>query len=227
MDYTFFKNMNITLRDIIFILYYYFQEDISYRKLLHELDLNSSSTISKLLQIIRKSVTEWGKELNKRKIDGPEKIVELDESCIYRGKNNQGRILEQQWIIGGICRNDKRFFFEIIPNRDRLTIGDVVTNHVTSGSLVFTDEWRSYPSAIQRVPGCTHYKVNHSKNFVSPEGIHTQTIECMWGCFKRWMRKRSYDRGDRNNLICYISEYIVRKEGVNFIDFINKLNYYN
>ena len=168
-----------------------------------------------------------GTRVEQRKIGGIGEVIEVDESCIYRRKNHQGRMLQQQWIIGGICRSDKRFFFEIIPNRDRLTIGDVIVEHINSGSAIYTDEWRSYPSAIIRVPGCTHRTVNHSKNFISPDGIHTQTIECMWGCFKRWMRKRSYDRGDRNNLICYISEFVVRKEGVSFIEFINKLNYYN
>ena len=68
MNYIFFNNCKVKLRDIIFILYYYFQEDINYNRLLHEVDLNSSDTLSKLLQKIRNSVTKWGQELNKEKL---------------------------------------------------------------------------------------------------------------------------------------------------------------
>ena len=136
-------------------------------------------------------------------------------------------MLEQQWIFGGICRSNKKFFFEIIPNRDRLTLGDAITDHIISGSAVYSDEWRSYPSAVQRVPECIHCTVNHSKKFVSELGIHTQNIESLWSSLKRWMRKRSYDRGDRNHLECYIFEYIVRNEAFDFSEFINNLYLYN
>ena len=87
MDYCIFDNLEIKLKDIIFILYYYFQEDISYNKVLYELCLTSKATVLKILQKLRNVTCKWGEELNKRKIGGPGKIIEVDESCIYKRKN--------------------------------------------------------------------------------------------------------------------------------------------
>lgn len=43
-------------------------------------------------------------------IGGADKIVEIDESLFSRRKSHKGRLLPEQWIFGGISREDKKCF---------------------------------------------------------------------------------------------------------------------
>ena len=57
----------------------------------------------------------------KRKIGGPGMVVEIDESVFSKRKNHAGRVLPQQWVFGGICRETKDCFILKVPNRSAPT----------------------------------------------------------------------------------------------------------
>lgn len=76
------------------------------------------------------------------------------------------------------------------------------------GSTIHTDSLRSY-DALSSL-GFTHCRVNHSRELVSPDGIHTNWIEGLFGCMKKMARK--YDAGFSgiDNLHLYLAEFCFR-----------------
>ncbi|CAG8681395.1 8963_t:CDS:1, partial [Ambispora gerdemannii] len=114
---------------------------------------------------------------NTNMIGGENIIVEIDESKFGRRKYHRGRIVEDIWVVGDIERTDeKRCFVQIVQDRIAETLHDVISKHVVSGSIVYTDLWRGYRGITEL--NMSHKTVNHSKNFVDPNtGVHTNTIE--------------------------------------------------
>ena len=111
--------------------------------------------------------------------------VEIDETIISRRKNHTGRILPQQWIVGGICRETKEIFMYAVPDRSKETLHNAIRASVAPGSVVITDMWSSYSGIDELGMNYTHQTVNHSQNFVNPAtGEHTQTIESIWHSLK-------------------------------------------
>ena len=55
---------------------------------------------------------------NQTKIVGDGMTVEVDESKFGRRKYNVCRVIEGQWVFGGICRQTKDFF--LVPVASRL-----------------------------------------------------------------------------------------------------------
>ncbi|KAL4147831.1 hypothetical protein QTP88_002170 [Uroleucon formosanum] len=127
------------------------------------------------------------KERENKKIGGKGKILEIDESLFTKRKNNCGRVLPQQWIFGGICRETKEVFLVEVSDRSYC--------------------WRAYNAILDN--GYEHFTVNHSSNFVDPSThAHTQGIERLWGSAK-WRNKRH--RGTaRHHLESYLAEFMWR-----------------
>ena len=48
--------------------------------------------------------------------------VEIDESKFGKRKYNRGRVIEGQWVLGGICRETKQVFMTTVPPRDKKNI---------------------------------------------------------------------------------------------------------
>lgn len=112
------------------------------------------------------------------KIGGPGVIVELDESKFGKRKYHQGHRVEGVWVFGGIERSDERKCFLVtVPNRTAATLLDVIERHVLPGSIIHTDCWKAYDRIEELGRLYEHFTVNHSVEYVTEEGVHTNTIE--------------------------------------------------
>jgi len=150
-------------------------------------------------------------------IGGEGMIVEIDESLFTKRKNNTGRVLPQQWVFGGICRETNDCFIVEVPNRSASTLFPAIVENIKVGTTIYSDSWRGYITSELENAGLHHFKVNHRYNFVDETtGVHTQNIERLWGSAK-WRNKRH--RGTaRNHLYSYLAEFMWRKQQPNEVD---------
>ena len=145
-----------------------------------------------------------------KKIGGANCTVEIDEAKFGKRKFNRGRMVEGQWVLGGICRETKETFFVPVEDRTSETLIGLIKKHVKTGSILHTDCFKSYNTEVLVGLGYQHLTVNHSEEFVNREtGCHTNTIEGTW-----WAVKRSLpSSGNRKpSFAAYLAEYIWHKK---------------
>jgi hypothetical protein len=158
---TWFANAHITLRKSL-ILTYCFVYNLDYKQAIHETSISeadtsdddndnilstSSTTIADYYSYCREvCVSVCEKLATNKKIGGPGLTVEIDESKFGKRKFQKGRLIEGQWVFGGICRETKEIFLVPCPDnkRDKATLIPLITNHIADGSTVISDCWKAY-----------------------------------------------------------------------------------
>ncbi|XP_060864281.1 uncharacterized protein LOC132940567 [Metopolophium dirhodum] len=196
----------LPIHTIVHFIYYWAREMSSVTFCKRELNMGQNAVVDWSNYL--REVCVWKLENNQNKeIGGPGLFVEIDESLFVRRKNNAGRILPQQWIFGGICRDTKACFIISVPDRSEKTLLPIIQKYIRPGSIILSDCWKAYNN-LQQV-GFKHNTVNHTYNFVDPDtGAHTQHIERLWGSAKWGNKKR---RGtNRNFLESYLAEFMWR-----------------
>lgn len=139
---------------------------------------------------------------------GPGHTCQVNESLFGKAKYHRGRQLAtQQWAIGVYDPDNRRVAVELTPDRKAESLLGFIASTVTNGTTVHTDQWRAYNNLPQL--GYPHRTVNHSREFVSPQGVHTQGIEGTWGVMKAWLRRRSATQ--RVTLEGHIHEWTFRR----------------
>ena len=66
------------------------------------------------------------------------------KAFLYGEKNYQGRVLPQQWVFGGICRETSESFMYAAPDRNAVTLLPIIQGAIRQGTVVISDLWRAY-----------------------------------------------------------------------------------
>lgn len=210
---TFFHGTRTKL-SVLLVLIYCFAYDISYVDTLRECrglsddpaQTVSKSTIAASFFRIREVIfLHMTTKTYTTKMGGPGKIIEVDETRIGHRKFERGRLVHGRWLLGLIERGENEFRCFEVDTRDKDTLAKIILDNVVKGSTVHTDGWRAYNALRESFK---HGIVNHSKNFISPEGgVHTQKIESQWRVLKRFLNGKQ----KREDLDLYLAEYMFKR----------------
>jgi hypothetical protein len=143
---------------------------------------------------------------NPSPIGGINHVVEIDESLFARRKYNRGRIVPEQWILGGYDQQTKHGFLVPVPRRDAATLLPIIQQWVLPNTEIWTDMWAAYNNIAQL--GYQHGTVNHTHNFVDPvTGVCTNRVEAMWQRSKAKF-KAQMGPSNRGMIPDYLSEFM-------------------
>lgn len=196
------------------------KKSISAKQLQEHLDIGSYRTAWYMAHRIRKSM----EEKNPSPMTG---VVEMDETYIY-GKSKRRGIRpprpKKDMVIGLRERKGRVRFFHV-PDVKTDTIKAIVDKNIDPDVLqIQTDSAVVYPFALHKQFRSRHRTVNHSTHYVSPEGIHTNTIESAFSLLKRGLIG-SFHRVSIDHLHRYLSEFEYRfNERMNSERFEKTLN---
>ncbi|KAF7685361.1 hypothetical protein CDIK_3890 [Cucumispora dikerogammari] len=86
--------------------------DTQIKEIKHKLKVRKDG-INTVLKILRLNLCE-----KKTEIGGRGCLVEVDETKLTKRKGNVGWIPETIWCVGGISRAHKKFFYELVSERN-------------------------------------------------------------------------------------------------------------
>ncbi|VDD88175.1 unnamed protein product [Enterobius vermicularis] len=125
------------------------------------------------------------------KLNGPGKVVGIDETVLACRKNNKGKLFPHQWCFGGIGMDSNECFIVAVEYRDAATLVPLVRQYILSGTTVMSDKWAAYDGSQDLPERYQHLTVNHKLHFIDPlSGACTNTIESLWQKFKKGHKER-------------------------------------
>jgi len=157
-------------------------------------------------------------------------LIEVDEAYVGgkpRKKNNRdddndnlppinkrGRGTKKNVVVGCIDRINKFLFAKVmIKNNEgkKLTgkqLLDVLNQVITQDSIIISNEFKGY-NILDKKTSHIHLRVEHTKEYVASDNIHTNNMENFWGTLKRRILG-IYHHISAKHLQKYVDEFAFR-----------------
>ncbi len=136
-------------------------------------------------------------------------ICEVDETYVGgKGKGPRGRGSNTKIPVVGIReKTSGKIRLQSVQNVKSETLAEFIRLHAEAGAEIHTDQFTSYHWL--QYSEFVHKKVNHSVEYVSKDGIHTNGIENVWSLFKRGI-VGVYHKVSAKYLDLYLDEFSFR-----------------
>ena len=134
--------------------------------------------------------------------------VEVDETYVGgKRKGKRGRGAEGKTVVFGMMERDGDLKTEVVQNVKRNTLEPIMQDTIKEGSLVYTDELKSYNRLDSH--GYYHDTVQHGiGEYVNGE-CHVNSLEGHWPLFKRSVRS-THVHISKQHMPKYLSEFDFR-----------------
>ena len=84
----------------------------------------------------------------------------------------------------------------------------IIQENIEIGTTIYSDKWAPYFNLSEL--GYKHGMVNHSEEFVSEDGVCTNSIESLWSEIKVFLKvRRGYTKGQVEG---FLDEFMYRRE---------------
>lgn len=186
---SFFLNFNIDMKRILSVILKY-----SVRQPLYSIILSvdiSEFTIKRIINQLTNLIAP--PDFSNSKLGGPGRRVEIDETMLnFKAKSHRGRSplnRSDALCIVEVGYKILRVFACVIPDKSASTLIPIITSQVANGSVIWTDEMRSY--GLLRNFDYYHETVCHKYEFINSEnGVNTQSVESFNNFVKLEIKKR-------------------------------------
>lgn len=132
---------------------------------------------------------------DRKKMGGPNHVVEVDESLMLRRKDKAGRVVHSYWVVGFYDNTQKKGYLQYVEDRKAETLEALIIDNVEPGSIVFTDQWASYQT-LEGL-GYIHGTENLAQKSVDTEsGVCKNQVEAYWNRIKRRLKYKFTSSGD-------------------------------
>ena len=148
LDGSWFSRCKIGIRKCILCVRAYAKES-TMKNFAFETGIRSSATIVNWKNHFRSVCFEISCK-TRRRIGGSGTTVQVDESLIFKRKNNVGRLtlrqVEHDWVFGGICVETGECFIVSVASSGMQTLAASIVDNVYRETRLVSDSWGGYNS---------------------------------------------------------------------------------